>query len=103
MYANSLLQASKAYNDEYSIDTFANREYGCTKVGYSALLDKKLISDVSLKGVKCGYTVSGKDSSGVVIRKVKNKYYYEVISDEWNKYSRQNFFQPAFTEGHHRF
>ncbi len=79
IYGDSLLQASKIYNDEYEEDTFAHREYGCTKVGYSALLEKKLISDLSLKGVKCGYTVSGKDSSGVVIRKVKDKYYYEVV------------------------
>ena len=79
IYTDTILQASKIYNDEYSIDTFANREYGCTKIGYSALLEKKLLSNVSLKGVKCGYTVSGKDSSGVVIRKVKNKYYYEVV------------------------
>ena len=79
IYSDSLLQASKIYNDEYEEDTFAHREYGCTKIGYSALLDKKLISNVALKGVKCGYTVSGKDSSGVVIRKVKDKYYYEVI------------------------
>ncbi len=79
IYIDTVLQASKIYNDEYSIDTFANREYGCTKVGYSTLLEKKLLSDVALKGVKCGYTVSGKDSSGVVIRKVKDKYYYEVV------------------------
>ncbi len=79
IYANSLLQASKAYNDEYSIDTFANREYGCTKIGYSTLLNKNLLSTTKVKGVDCGYIVSGKDSSGVVIRKVKDKYYYEVV------------------------
>ena len=80
IYADSLLQSSKVYNDSYSEDTFANREYGCTKVAYSSLKNKDLISDITLKGAKCGYMVgTNKDSSGVVIRKVKNKYYYETF------------------------
>ena len=80
IYSDALLQSSKIYNDSYSEDTFANREYGCTKVSYSSLKNKDLISDITLKGAKCGYMLgSNQDSSGVVIRKVKNKYYYETF------------------------
>ena len=92
IYSDTLLQASKIYNDSYSEDTFANREYGCAKVDYSSLAKKDLISKINVKGVNCGYVLPEGDSSGVVIRKVKNKYYYEIFmfckdSEEGNKAS----------------
>ena len=80
IYSDSLLQSSKVYNDSYAEDTFGNREYGCTKVPYSTLKQKDLISNMTVKGAQCGYMVdTNKDSSGVIIRKVKDKYYYETF------------------------
>ena len=80
IYSDVLLDAAKVYNDEYEEDTFAKREYGCSKVSFSTLQKKNLIRDLSVKGVKCGYVLNGRDdSSGVIIRKVKNIYYYETI------------------------
>ena len=79
VYSDTLLQAAKIYNDEYHEDTFAKKEYGCAKVKFSTLEDKELISKITVKNVNCGYRMGNNESSGVIIRKVKNKYYYETV------------------------
>ena len=84
VFKDSLLVAGRLYNDSYEDDTFGPKQYGCAKVPYSKLLKKGLVKPLESNNFECGYTVvkedgSEEDSSGIIIRKVKDKYYYETI------------------------
>lgn len=84
VFKDSLLVAGRLYNDSYEDDTFGVKSYGCAKVPYSKLLKKGLVKPLESNNFECGYTVvkedgSEEDSSGIIIRKVKDKYYYETI------------------------
>ena len=79
IYETSLVTAAKMYNDSYSEDTFGRKRYGCAKITYSQLKDKELIKELESKQLDCAFKEHGEDSSGLIVRKVDNHYYYESV------------------------
>ena len=81
---DALVNAAKIYNDIYYIDSFGDKKNGCSKVSYSTLVEKDLIKNYN-HNINCGYKIDknditeSEDSSGVIIRKVNNRYYYETV------------------------
>ena len=70
-YSDSLLNASKLYNDSYSEDLFGHNENGCAYVTYEQLEDKNLLKDIEVSDVSCNSS-----STFVRIIKVGDKYSY---------------------------
>ena len=83
IYEDALITAAKMYNDSYSEDTFGRSKYGCAKIPYSKLKDKDLIKNLESNQLDCAYKekVNGEDqdTSGLIVRKINNNYYYETI------------------------
>ena len=79
IYEDTLITAGKLYIDSYSEDVFGRNKYGCKKIPYSKLKDKELIKELESNKLKCAYQEDEKDTSGLIVRKIDNKYYYESI------------------------
>lgn len=52
-YEKTLKSAAKLYTDAYDEDLFGYKNTGCQTITYNDLKNKKLIEDISLKGVTC--------------------------------------------------
>ena len=72
-YADSVLAASKIYNDSYSEDLFGHNDYGCAYLPYEKLVEKKLIKDIQIDDRSCNSS-----KTYVRILKQKDKYAYTV-------------------------
>ncbi len=70
-YADSLLSASKLFNDSYSEDLFGHNEYGCAYITYDQLVEKNLLKDIQIDGISCN-----SDKTYVRVVKQKDKYGY---------------------------
>ena len=79
IYKESLLTSAKLYNDQFGEDLFGKKLNGCSKIPYSELIKRDLIKKLESKKLDCGYKVGDEDSSGIIVRKVNDNYYYEVI------------------------
>ena len=83
IYEDALITAAKLYNDSYSVDTFGRNKYGCKKIPYSKLKNKDLIKTLESNQLECAYTEEKngeeKDTSGLIVRKIEDNYYYETI------------------------
>ena len=73
-YADSLLSASKLYNDSYSEDLFGHNEYGCAYITYDELVKRNLLKDIQIDGVSCN-----SDKTYVRVVKQKDKYGYAAF------------------------
>ena len=79
IYNDSLITAAKLYNDSYSEDTFGGRKNGCAKIPYSQLEDKDLIRTLESNKLDCDYKDGEEDATGLIVRKINKRYYYETI------------------------
>ena len=75
-YERAVLEAAKAYEDQYEEDLFGRYSEGCAYIDYKNLVDKKLLSTTKISGYECNY-----DTNGIIIRKVNGKSFYEVYLD----------------------
>ena len=75
-YERVVLEAAKAYEDQYEEDLFGRYSEGCAYIDFKNLVDKKLLSTTKISGYECNY-----DTNGIIIRKVKGKSFYEVYLD----------------------
>ena len=73
-YADSLLSASKLYNDSYSEDLFGHNEYGCAYITYDQLVERDLLKDIQVDGISCN-----SDKTYVRVVKQKDKYGYAAF------------------------
>ena len=73
-YADSVLAASKVYNDSYSEDLFGYNEYGCAYISYEKLLEKNLIKDIQIADTTCN-----SKKTYVRVTKQQDKYGYAVF------------------------
>ena len=53
VYQSSLESAGKLFVDANLEDVFGNEESGCAEVKYDALVEKRLLEDISIDGVTC--------------------------------------------------
>ncbi|MBR6948988.1 MAG: prepilin-type N-terminal cleavage/methylation domain-containing protein, partial [Bacilli bacterium] len=53
VYESSLESAGKLFVDANLEDVFGNEESGCAEVKYDALVEKRLLEDISIDGVTC--------------------------------------------------
>ena len=74
-YERAVLEAAKAYEDQYEEDLFGRSDNGCASIDYEALIQKKLLATTKISGYECNY--SGNDN-GIIIRKVNKTSFYEV-------------------------
>ena len=72
-YADSVLAASKVYNDSYSEDLFGRNEYGCAYIPYEKLAEKNLIKDIQIDKKTCN-----SEKTYVRVMKQQDKYGYAV-------------------------
>ena len=79
IYKESLVTAAKMYNDSYSEDIFGGRKNGCAKIPYSQLENKDLIRSLESNKLVCDYKDGDEDTTGLIVRKINKRYYYETI------------------------
>ena len=72
-YERAVLEAAKAYEDQYEEDLFGRSDTGCASINYVDLVNKKLLTTTKIAGYECN-----NDKNGIIIRKVKGTSYYEV-------------------------
>ena len=72
-YERAVLEATKAYEDQYEEDLFGRNEDGCASIKFESLIDTKLLTTSEISGYECN-----NNENGVIIRKVKGTSYYEV-------------------------
>ena len=72
-YERTVLEAAKAYEDQYEEDLYGRNKDGCAAIKFSSLVNTKLLATTTISGYECNY-----DSNGVIIRKVNGTPYYEV-------------------------
>lgn len=72
-YADSVLSASKIYNNSYSEDLFGYNDYGCAYIPYDKLIEKNLIKDIEVEDMSCN-----SDKTYVRVIKQQDKYGYSV-------------------------
>ena len=72
-YERAVLEAAKAYEDQYEEDLFGRNEDGCASIKFESLIDTKLLTTSEISGYECN-----NNENGVIIRKVKGTSYYEV-------------------------
>ena len=72
-YERAVLEAAKAYEDQYEEDLFGRSDTGCASINYEDLVNKKLLTTTKIAGYECN-----NDKNGIIIRKVKGTSYYEV-------------------------
>ena len=72
-YERTVLEAAKAYEDQYEEDLFGRNEDGCASIKFESLIDTKLLTNSKISGYECN-----NNENGVIIRKVKGTSYYEV-------------------------
>ena len=72
-YERAVLEAAKAYEDQYEEDLFGRNEDGCAAIKYESLVYTKLLTTTKISGYECN-----NNENGVIIRKVKGTSYYEV-------------------------
>lgn len=70
-YKDSMIVASKLYNDSYSEDLFGHNENGCAYITFDQLVDRNLLKDIDIQGVSCN-----SDKTYVRVTKQKDKYMY---------------------------
>ena len=70
-YADSVLSASKLYNDSYSEDLFGHKEYGCAYIKYDDLVERNLLKDIQITDISCN-----SENTYVRVIKQKDKYGY---------------------------
>ena len=75
-YERAVLEAAKAYEDQYEEDLFGRYSEGCAYIDFGSLVEKKLLTTTKISGYECNY-----DTNGIIIRKVKGKSFYEVYLD----------------------
>ena len=75
-YERAVLEAAKAYEDQYEEDLFGRYSEGCAYINYESLVEKKLLTTTKISGYECNY-----DTNGIIIRKVNGKSFYEVYLD----------------------
>ena len=75
-YERAVLEAAKAYEDQYEEDLFGRYSEGCAYIDYASLVEKKLLNTTKISGYECNY-----DTNGIIIRKVNGKSFYEVYLD----------------------
>ena len=64
-YERAVLEAAKAYEDQYEEDLFGRYSEGCAYINYESLVEKKLLTTTKISGYECNY-----DTNGIIIRKV---------------------------------
>ena len=72
-YERAVLEAAKAYEDQYEEDLFGRSDTGCASINYEDLVNKKLLTTTKIAGYECN-----NDKNGIIIRRVKGTSYYEV-------------------------
>jgi len=70
-YADSVLSASKLYNDSYNEDLFGHKEYGCAYIRYNDLVERNLLKDIQITNISCN-----SENTYVRVIKQKDKYGY---------------------------
>ena len=72
-YERTVLEAAKAYEDQYEEDLYGRNSDGCAAIKFSSLVNTKLLATTKISGYECN-----NNQNGVIIRKVKGTSYYEV-------------------------
>ena len=72
-YERAVLEAAKAYEDQYEEDLFGRNSDGCAAIKFSSLVNTKLLATTKISGYECN-----NNQNGVIIRKVHGTSYYEV-------------------------
>ncbi|MBQ1550611.1 MAG: type II secretion system protein, partial [Bacilli bacterium] len=72
-YERTVLEAAKAYEDQYEEDLYGRNNDGCAAIKFSSLVNTKLLATTKISGYECN-----NNQNGVIIRKVKGTSYYEV-------------------------
>ena len=74
-YERTVLEATKAYEDQYEEDLYGRNNDGCAAIEFTSLVNTKLLSTTSISGYECNYN---SNQNGVIIRKIHGTSYYEV-------------------------
>ena len=74
-YERTVLEAAKAYEDQYEEDLYGRNNDGCAAIEFTSLVNTKLLSTTSISGYECNYN---SNQNGVIIRKIHGTSYYEV-------------------------
>ena len=74
-YERTVLEAAKAYEDQYEEDLYGRNKDGCASIKFSSLVNTKLLATTTIAGYECNYA---SNQNGVIIRKVNGTPYYEV-------------------------
>ena len=72
-YERTVLEAAKAYEDQYEEDLYGRGQDGCAAIKFSSLVNTKLLATTTIAGYECN-----NNQNGVIIRKVNGTPYYEV-------------------------
>ncbi|MBQ1551161.1 MAG: prepilin-type N-terminal cleavage/methylation domain-containing protein [Bacilli bacterium] len=72
-YERAVLEAAKAYEDQYEEDLFGRSDTGCAYIDFDSLVQKKLLATTKISGYECKNS-----NNGIIIRKIKGTSYYEV-------------------------
>ena len=72
-YERTVLEAAKAYEDQYEEDLYGRNSDGCAAIKFSSLVNTKLLATTKISGYECN-----NNQNGVIIRKIHGTSYYEV-------------------------
>ena len=72
-YERTVLEAAKAYEDQYEEDLYGRNRDGCAAIKFSSLVNTKLLATTKISGYECN-----NNQNGVIIRRVNGTSFYEV-------------------------